>query len=473
MSIFSQIAGTEVERLAGNVFPNFEDFKNKVIKGVNKITTPIGLSGEIQEYKPGSGVPSEGYKGSDGTLTTIGSFEGQKLTQPKLIEKDKTGENISKVIDSDNYTDFKSLSNPNPRIYENTNPRSTINDGKVDSIHNYLKYVKGDSLKSFRDGVYPLYMDMNAGTGIIDLFLPPGMKTLIRLPPAANKALRNLNNILEDPKKGIINAVGEYQTEIIQAGKWASKKISKLFGSKGDPELDKTPLENPIDEKKYTIIGTEQAKIAEIKSVHRDENEMAKLLAMYEKGFPIFQGRKSVEGIELWSSHLWDIKMEPYQHTKGPRPPAPPVRTNGFIPATSFEFMDSNLVPYSLELYGGSSILIPESINFQRSLRITVLDTLRYYGKSSGRREWRDWMAAYKKYLVSDYKVRPYKNSCMKITVYMLDTDSKVIYMRSYLGILMTPETGFSGSGFGNEEYTLDFSIVGEIQIGSEDNIWV
>ena len=74
--------------------------------------------------------------------------------------------------------------------------------------------------------------------------------------------------------------------------------------------------------------------------------------------------------------------------------------------------------------------------------------------------------------MVNDYKVRPYKNCCTKITIHMYNTAMRRIHYKTYLGILMTPDTSFSGSSFGNEEYTIEYAIVGELGLTNARNFW-
>lgn len=332
----------------------------------------------------------------------------------------------------------------------------------------YMKHLKNDVIKRIGDddGISPLD---ELGNQIDKLLDPLLKKLIIKLPPDASKALRNVNNIIEDPIKGTLNAIGEYKDELSKAADWTLKKFGYEGGVKG--LMGTASKEIAANESTDAI-----AKALDPEGVFYvgkgEEGQAGSQDWKNIPGFLTYDGYHSVRGTELWTSNLWDIEMEPFIYD-GWGPPAPPYTEGGnhFVPVTSFEFMDTNLSPMAIELFGGSSILIPEQENFQKSLRINVLDVLQNVG---GRRErvWKKYCMDYKKYMVTDYKVMPYKNCCTKITIHMFDTGMRRIHRKSYLGILMTPDTSFSGSNFGHEEYTLEFAIVGEQNLSSSKYFW-
>lgn len=342
-------------------------------------------------------------------------------------------------------------------------PKDRVSHDKdIYPIYNYYKHVKMIADRTFNKSIYKRIGEDDGVklsdplSDAIDRLLDPFLsKMVINLPPDASKALRNFNNVWEDPVNGSLKAIGDYMPEI-------NSFINKRYGT-----------ENGVAELVGNVAGVdsniiqEMADMADPRHLLHSPKVPKKIEWGKDQKFTVFEGRKSVEGIEVWNSSLWDIEMESYNYN-GFGPPDPPyVNGTKFLPITSFEFMDSNLTPFSVELYGGSAIMIPESINFQKSLRINVLDTLK-----NGHREWKKYMSDYKSYMVNDYKVMQYKNCCTKITLHMFDTSTREIYRRSYLGILMTPDTSFSGSGFGNEEFSIEYSIVGELSEGQYVNIW-
>lgn len=521
MSILNKIAGSEVDRLIGNVAPKF---KKKLDSATNKIFHQLGVIKNVLEYQDISGEqklkgnpnkrligePSKVQENKQSLSPLMGVSEFKLVDSPlKSLRNGEKPQGIDLIHEYDKY-DKQSINiqDKTSGLYNNTNPNQKLNDSdNIYPILDYFNAVKLDSLNSFHRGVTPVYADQNLGTNLIESLWPGSRgKSLIRLPPEANKALRNLNNIIEDPTKGIINAIGEYQTEILKGVDWSAKKIKQWR----DNRLAKKEIAKLKDQPITPITaGLKKLDVDSNGIYDSPDNSMEDFLKSYEEyqdkmsepfrnkddndpvtgdakksknrreipryigEYPTFKGYKSVQGIEVWNSYLWDIKMTPHRPGNSPHihPPSPPANSNGFIPVTSFELSDSSITPFSVELFGGSSFMIPENESFQRSIRMNVLDVLRYQS-GKGRRVWKEWMAEYKKHMVEDYKVTPYKNCCMEITIYILDTRSAVVYSRTYLGILMTPETSASGSGFGNEEYTLDFSIVGEVTDDNNVNLW-
>ena len=420
MSILRRIGGAdgkEIDRTLGLLFPKF---KKEVEKAEDKV---LGLI-------PNKLLP-RALRNPEGEL--------------KYKERLEVDDNIYPII---NYAIFK----------------------KYRTSSQYMKHLKGGVIKRIGDDDGILDPMSELGDKIDKLLDPFLKKLIIKLPPDASKALRNANNIIEDPVKGTLNAIGEYKDEIAKAADWTLKK----FGYDGGVQQ---------------LAGTASKEIA----AHESTDAIAKAIepeGKYYKGkgeegqagsqdwknipgFITYNGYHTVKGLEMWTSNLWDIEMESFKYG-GYGPPDPPYTGGGnnFIPVTSFEFNDTNLSPMAIELFGGSSILIPEQENFQKSIRINVLDSLQDIGGGRRERVWKKYCMDYKKYMVSDFKVMPYKNCCTKITLHMFDTSMRRIHRKSYLGILMTPDTSFSGSSFGHEEYTLEFAIVGEQNLSSSRYFW-
>ena len=175
MSILSRIGGGEIDRFIGLAFP-------KVKKGIEDVED------EIRRV-----VPSE--------------------LLPRALR------NPSKSLEVKERTEI------DPNIYPIINY----------AIHNTLRRAR-----SFHTGVIKRIGDDNGASllddpaNAIDKLIDPLLSKInIKLPPEANKALRNLNNIIEDPAKGTLNAIGEYQAELTRAPDWALKKFGYEGGIQG------------------------------------------------------------------------------------------------------------------------------------------------------------------------------------------------------------------------------------------------
>lgn len=409
-------------------------------------------------------------------LSRIGGGEIDRfigLAFPKVKRGIEDVENeIRRVIPSELLP--RALRNPSASLQE-VKERTEI-DPNIYPIINYAIHNTLRRARSFHTGVIKRIGDDNGASllddpaNAVDKLIDPLLSKInIKLPPDATKALRNLNNIIEDPVSGTLNAIGEYQAELTRATDWALKKFGYEGGVQGlmgaaQEEVAKNESLSRMLDNVSDVLPEEVQKLNPWKQ-SRDTNKGEWI---NYPGFTTFKGYNSVKGLEVWTSNLWDIEIEPYYHN-GSGPPPPPYSQNGnnFLPITSFEFMDSSLNPMAVELFGGSSILIPESENFQRSIRLNVLDVLQ-----NGERVWKKYFSDYKKHMVNDYKVRPYKNCCTKITIHMYNTSMRRIHYKTYLGILMTPDTSFSGSSFGNEEYTIEYAIVGELGLTNARNFW-
>ena len=242
MSILNKIAGSEVDRLIGNVAPKF---KKKLDSATNKIFHQLGVIKNVLEYQDISGEqklkgnpnkrligePSKVQENKQSLSPLMGVSEFKLVDSPlKSLRNGEKPQGIDLIHEYDKY-DKQSINiqDKTSSLYNNTNPNQKLNDSdNIYPILDYFNAVKLDSLNSFHRGVTPVYADQNLGSNLIESLWPGSRgKSLIRLPPEANKALRNLNNIIEDPTKGIINAIGEYQTEILKGVDWSAKKIKQ------------------------------------------------------------------------------------------------------------------------------------------------------------------------------------------------------------------------------------------------------
>ena len=160
-------------------------------------------------------------------LSRIGGGEIDRfigLAFPKVKRGIEDVENeIRRVIPSELLP--RALRNPSASLQ--TTERTEI-DPNIYPIINYAIHNTLRRARSFHTGVIKRIGDDNGQSllddpaNAIDKLIDPLLSKInIKLPPDATKALRNLNNIIEDPVSGTLNAIGEYQAELTRATDWA------------------------------------------------------------------------------------------------------------------------------------------------------------------------------------------------------------------------------------------------------------
>jgi hypothetical protein len=240
----------------------------------------------------------------------------------------------------------------------------------------------------------------------------------------------------------------------------------------------------------------------------KDKERLNSIVEDIGKSQFAFQGRKSVVGMTMRLNHLWDIKVQVYKHqgrtyvpdmgvaessfykktnkegevvnqghkdrgtTEAYRDPENKAVISDFedsMPILSYDLDFKSLASKDVELFGGSSIAIPEIIRRSSHLSMQVMD--------DENKRWRRW---FQRYIESMYDednnvVKPYKTCCVKITIYQYRTDLLVLSHKVFLAVLKNYQVLSSGSGSGSGNADIidtEWSIVGEMDIkGRNDEL--
>jgi len=316
----------------------------------------------------------------------------------------------------------------------------------------------------------------------------------------ASRALFNLF----DPDK---NGGNEGMLPRFQGDKWAvSEEQKKEFNgnlkinkdkkvAEGNSEysVDKPADLNPYDQ----LIGNPNVN-KNNKDVTGQENTEDNF--QFSKGDPEpqpnfeFNGRETVKNLTMRLNHLWDMSIIPYDYKGVPNTAAPPMdiqegyafglnqspyyenaltvkpdkivsNTNlNYVPILSYDMDIKTLVNKEVELFSGSSIAVPEVIRYTSHLSMQILD--------DENKRWRRWFQTYTENLYEEETalVKPYKNSCLQVTLYQYRSDRKIISRHTMLVNLKNYQMISSGTGMGNADIIdVEFSIVGEIDIPEDE----
>lgn len=285
---------------------------------------------------------------------------------------------------------------------------------------------------------------------------------------------------------------------------------------------------NPLDGISYPIGIASQAEIDrdnEMKGIYAGQHiltegyvneERAKQISddILESQFS-FQGRKSTVGVTLRLNHLWDLRFEPYtDRSLGVKCILPDMydtistayentlnksSTESYresyidqkgekkylgeakvfdwedtLPVLSYDLDYLSLASRDVELYGGSTISVPDIIRRNSLLTTQILD--------DENKRWRRWFQRALDAMCTPSKkgrsgaangsiVVPYKNCCMKATLYQYRTDSHILSHKVFLVLLKNYQVTSSGAGGGAgtpDIIDAEWSIVGEIENYSE-----
>jgi hypothetical protein len=196
-----------------------------------------------------------------------------------------------------------------------------------------------------------------------------------------------------------------------------------------------------------------------------------------------FLGRDSVKDITLRSLDLWDIKIEPYEHNEVENEWVPPFndsvtaninstgmyqkvypksipKVTDYMPILSYNLDLKTLTTKQLELFGGSSISVPDLIRYTSHLSIQIVD--------DENKRWRRWFQKYSENLYDSdtNSVAPYKNSSLQVSIYQYRQDHKVLSYNKYICSLMNYQMLSSGAGDASTDVLdIELSIVGKVDL--------
>ena len=172
--------------------------------------------------------------------------------------------------------------------------------------------------------------------------------------------------------------------------------------------------------------------------------------------------RSRLGRLELASTHLWDIQIIPMKTTKGEASGVPVLEMEDIdlLPITNWSLDAGQTLSDSMEMFGGSSITIPTTKKIDMRFEATFVEDSSYSVKT--------WLSKYKKFMFHNNRVRPYKECCSIIGIWLLDLDLKELYYQAYLGYPIDLTEGLEGeSSHSPINKTVTFAIVG--QLSSEE----
>jgi hypothetical protein len=248
--------------------------------------------------------------------------------------------------------------------------------------------------------------------------------------------------------------------------------LDLLTGSEGTPELSAGRAPLPAKDSKSTDRLDSPSSVEGY-----DEVELVR----------DFKGRESLEDMTLRSSHLWDLKIEPFEYRGVKNEWVPTVTQNeknallnrnskyaklfpkvipkvsDYMPILSYNVDLKTLTTKQLELFGGSSIAVPDLIRYTSQMSIQIVD--------DENKRWRRWFQNYADnlYESTTNSVAPYKNSCLLITLYQYREDHKVLSHNRYICSLMNYQMISAGTGeVSSDVLDIELSIVGRHELASE-----
>lgn len=236
----------------------------------------------------------------------------------------------------------------------------------------------------------------------------------------------NLKTDFESPVP--VDALGAvYVDEIGEDGKPTGKKVVAFKNPFTDEEdlYSKTPTNQEI-----------------LKEAIKDINP-----APFEGYFRSRLGR-----LELASTHLWDLQIIPMS----PGVPHLSMRDIDVLPITNWSLDAGQTLSDSMEMFGGSSITIPTTKKIDMRFEATFIEDSTFSIKA--------WLSKYKKFMFYNNRVRPYKDCCSIIGIWLLDVDLKELYYQAYVGYPIDMTEGLEGeSSHSPINKTVTFSIVGQL----------
>jgi len=198
-----------------------------------------------------------------------------------------------------------------------------------------------------------------------------------------------------------------------------------------------------------------------------------------------FKGRESLKDVTLRSIDLWDIQIEPFEYNGIPNLWVPPIQQSDnaavnltskygnlfpkvipsvtdYMPILSYDLDLKTLTTKQLDLYGGSSIAVPDLIRYTSQMSLQIVD--------DENKRWRRWFQTYSENLYNqdDNSVAPYKNSSLLITLYQYRQDHKILSHNQYICSLSNYQMISSGAGMASTDVLdIELSIVGRIELPS------
>lgn len=226
-----------------------------------------------------------------------------------------------------------------------------------------------------------------------------------------------------------VDALGAvYEDEIGEDGKPTGKQVVKF--------------KNPFTDETEDLYGNTPTNQQMLTEAIKDINP-----APFEGYFRSRLGR-----LELASTHLWDLQIIPMS----PGVPYLSMRDIDVLPITNWSLDAGQTLSDSMEMFGGSSITIPTTKKIDMRFEATFIEDSTFSIKT--------WLSKYKKFMFHNNRVRPYKDCCSIIGIWLLDVDLKELYYQAYVGYPIDMTEGLEGeSSHSPINKTVTFSIVGQL----------
>lgn len=196
-----------------------------------------------------------------------------------------------------------------------------------------------------------------------------------------------------------------------------------------------------------------------------------------------FVGRDSVKDVTLRSVDLWDFRIQAFEYNGVPNvwvpdiqqienkilnsrnpyskiiPLKDPIITD-YMPITSYNLDLKTLTNKTLNLYGGSTIQVPELIRYNSQLTFQIVD--------DENKRWRRWLQTYSESLCDEMgnTVAPYKNSSLLVTLIQYRQDHRILAYNQYICGLANYQLISTGADSGSVDVIdVELSILGRVEM--------
>lgn len=196
-----------------------------------------------------------------------------------------------------------------------------------------------------------------------------------------------------------------------------------------------------------------------------------------------FQGRETLQNSTLRSIDLWDLSIEPFEYRGVKNKWVPNIQQENnaivnvtskyadifpknypkitdYMPILSYDLDLKTITSKQLDLFGGSSISVPDMIRYTSQLSVQIVD--------DENKRWRRWFQTYSENLYDERttSVAPYKNSSLLITLYQYRQDFKILSHNQYICTLNNYQMISSGaSSASTDVLDVELSIVGKVDL--------
>jgi hypothetical protein len=225
-------------------------------------------------------------------------------------------------------------------------------------------------------------------------------------------------------------------------------KFKEFIFTDGDPSKGIDP-DSGVDPSLIDSDNFETKTQSEFESELGDLESLSDYSEIHPQSFEGYFG-SNLGAMEFASTHLWDIQIKPY--TKG----VPELRPRGIkvLPISNWSLSEGTTGSESIDMFGGSNISIPTTSRKEVRMDVTFVEDSGFSIKS--------WLGKYKDFMFPNGKVRPYKNCCSKIGVWLIDLQRKTLYYQCYLGYPVDMSSDLEGELNPSPiNKTVSFAIVG------------